>query len=70
MQSILKKLSGFDKRNENDENGVAIITTGNEKKVIQQSPGIAHSFVINADAKGDVIWLATSKGVSRGEVIR
>ena len=34
------------------------------------SPSIAHSFVINADAKGDVIWVATSKGLSRGEVIR
>ena len=58
------------KRNENDQNGVAIITSGKEQKVISQSPAIAHSFVINADAKGDVIWLATSKGVSRGEVIR
>lgn len=57
------------KRNENDNNGVAIITSGTEKKEIRQSPAIAHSFVINADAKGDVIWVATSKGLSRGEVI-
>jgi hypothetical protein len=58
------------KRNENDNNGVAIITSGKEKKEIKQSPSIAHSFVINADAKDDVIWVATSKGLSRGEVIR
>jgi predicted small secreted protein len=57
------------KKNENDENGVAIITSGKEKTEIPQRPGIAHSFVINSDAKGDVVWVATSKGVSRGEVI-
>jgi hypothetical protein len=58
------------KRNENDNNGVAIITSGKEKKEIPMSPSLAHSFVINADAKDDVIWVATSKGISRGEVIR
>lgn len=58
------------KRNENNEDGVAIITSGNEKKEIPMSPSIAHSFVINADAKDDVIWVATSKGLSRGEVLR
>jgi ligand-binding sensor domain-containing protein len=58
------------KKNENDNNGVAIITTGTEKKEIPQSPSIAHSFVINADTKDDIIWVATSKGLSRGEVIR
>ena len=58
------------KRNENDNNGVAIITKGTEKKEIPQSPSIAHSFVINADTKDNVIWVATSKGISRGEVIR
>jgi len=57
------------KRNDNDNNGVAIITSGKEKKEIPLSPCIAHSFVINSDAEGDVIWVATSKGLSRGEVI-
>lgn len=57
------------KGNTNGSNGIAIITSGDQKKEIQQSPGISHSFVINADAKGDVLWLATSKGISRGEVI-
>jgi hypothetical protein len=71
-----KGLSTFDgktwvtyKKNENDNDGVAIITSGTEKKEIKQSPSIAHSFVINAEAKGDVIWVCTSKGLSRGEVI-
>lgn len=58
------------KRFEDSEDGVAIITSGNEKKEIRQSPSIAHSFVINAEAQGDVLWVATSKGLSRGEVIR
>jgi ligand-binding sensor domain-containing protein len=59
------------KRNEHDNNGVAIISQGKDvKKVISMSPCLAHSFVINADAKGDVIWVATSDGLSRGEVLR
>lgn len=58
------------KRNEKDENGVAIITTGDKKKEIPLTPSIAHSFVINADTKDNVIWVATSKGLSRGEVIQ
>ena len=58
------------KRNENNNNGVAIITSGTEKKEIPLSPSIAHSFVINSDAKDNVVWVATSKGLSRGEVIR
>lgn len=58
------------KRNENNEDGVAIITSGSQRKEIKQSPSIAHSFIINAEAKGDVLWVATSKGLSRGEVLR
>jgi ligand-binding sensor domain-containing protein len=71
-----KGLSTFDgntwvtyKKNENNNDGVAIITSGSEKKEIKQSPSLAHSFIINAEAKGDVIWVCTSKGLSRGEVI-
>ena len=59
------------KRFEDSEDGVAIIYSGSEKiKEIRQSPSIAHSFIINAEAKGDVLWVATSKGLSRGEVLR
>jgi len=58
------------KRNEGSEDGVAIITSGSVRKEIHQSPSIAHSFVINAEAKGDIVWVATSKGLSRGEVLR
>jgi len=58
------------KRFEDSEDGVAIITSGSIRKEIRQSPSIAHSFIINAEAKGDVLWVATSKGLSRGEVLR
>lgn len=58
------------KKNENNGNGVAIITTGTEKKEIVQSPGISHSFIIGVDEENGVLWVATSKGVSRGELIK
>ena len=55
------------KKNENNENGVAIIANGTEKKEIPLSPCIAHNFIIGVDADKDVLWVATSKGISRGE---
>lgn len=58
------------KKNENDENGKAIITNGKEVKEVAQTPSISHNFIIGADADDDVVWVATSKGVSRGEVLR
>jgi ligand-binding sensor domain-containing protein len=58
------------KKNENDENGKAIITNGKEIKEVAQTPSISHNFIIGADANDDVVWVATSKGVSRGEVLR
>ena len=57
-------------KDDNSENGKAIITNGNEKKEIPLSPSIAHNFIIGVDAQDDVLWVATSKGVSRGERIR
>ena len=58
------------KKNENNENGVAIITNGKEKKEIPLSPSIAHNFIIGVDAEDEVLWVATSKGVSRGELMK
>jgi hypothetical protein len=58
------------KKNENDENGKAIITNGKEIKEVAQTPSISHNFIIGADANDDVVWVATSKGVSRGVVLR
>ncbi|MBI5008456.1 MAG: hypothetical protein HZB98_02150 [Bacteroidia bacterium] len=58
------------KKNENDANGVAIVTIGGVKKEIPQSPSISHNFIIGVDGQDDVMWVATSKGVSRGEKIK
>jgi hypothetical protein len=58
------------KKDDNSANGKAIITNGTEKKEIPLSPSIAHNFIIGVDAQDDVLWVATSKGVSRGELIK
>ena len=56
-------------KNDNSYDGEAIITTGSEKKKLSLSPSISHNYIIGVDAKDDVIWLATSDGVSRGELL-
>lgn len=58
------------KKNDNDKNGMAIITAGTEKKEMALSPSISHNFTIGVDAKDDVLWVATSQGVSRGELLK
>ena len=58
------------KKNDNSSDGVAIITNGTEKKEIALSPSISHNFIIGVDAENDVIWVATSQGVSRGELLK
>lgn len=58
------------KKNDKDGNGKAIVTNGKTVKEIAQSPCIAHNFIIGVDAKDDVLWVATEKGVSRGELIK
>jgi ligand-binding sensor domain-containing protein len=58
-------------KNEKDANGVAVLTTnGKDKTMIPQSPCIANNFIIGVDGNNDVIWVATGKGVSRGERIK
>jgi hypothetical protein len=57
------------KRDDNGTAGRAIISHGKDiknVKDIKQTPSISHSFIIGVDAKGDDIWVATSKGVSHG----
>ncbi len=58
------------KKDDNSENGKAIITNGTEKKEIPLSPSIAHNFIIGVDADENYLWVATAKGVSRGELMR
>lgn len=67
------------KKNDNDSNGKAIVTNfgrddddtpDKTTKEIPLSPSIAHNFIIGVDADKDVLWVATSKGVSRGELLK
>ncbi len=58
------------KKNDNNEDGKAIIINGTEKKELALSPSISHNFTIGVDARDDVLWVATSKGVSRGELLK
>lgn len=56
------------------EGGNVIITEGDRepsmiKKVTSAPTSISNNFVIGVDFKDDVLWVATSKGLSRGEVI-
>ena len=58
------------KKNDNDVNGKIIITKGTDKKEMPLTPSISHNFTIGVDAQDNMLWVATSKGVCRGELIR
>jgi len=68
------------KKNENDANGKTILTNydriddktvaNKTTKEIPLSPSISHNFIIGVDEENGVLWVATSKGVSRGEILK
>jgi ligand-binding sensor domain-containing protein len=67
------------KKNDNDSNGKAILTNYGRKDdstpnkattEIPLSPSISHNFIIGVDEENGVLWVATSKGVSRGEILK
>ena len=41
-----------------------------DKQEYSTGKGIAHNFVIGVDFQDDLIWLATSKGLSRGRLLK
>jgi hypothetical protein len=47
-----------------------IILNGTEKKELAMSPSISHNFIIGVDVDADVLWVATSQGISRGELLK
>ena len=58
------------KKDDNSVNGKAIIKNGNTLvREVPLSPSISHNFIIGVDAEDGVLWVATSKGVSRGELL-
>ncbi len=67
------------KKNDNNSDGKAIIknfgrndddTPDKTTKEIPLSPSIAHNYIIGVDARDNYLWVATSKGVSRGELLK
>lgn len=62
-------------RNEDNTMGKTIVISGNkltegvEKSEFSSPTSISNNFVIGVDVQDDVIWIATSKGLSRGEQI-
>tara|TARA_R110001583_G_scaffold191209_2_gene356144 strand:- start:13106 stop:14275 length:1170 start_codon:yes stop_codon:yes gene_type:complete len=57
-------------KNKTNINGKATLTDGIKKAELIMSPSISHNFTTGVDVKDDVIWIATSKGVSRGELLK
>jgi hypothetical protein len=58
------------KRNDNDVNGKARVLKGTSVvNEIPLTPSISHNFIIGVDAADGELWVATSKGVCRGELI-
>ncbi len=56
-------------RNQNNFNGKATILKGEAKTEISLTPSIAHNYVLGVDLKDDMIWIATSEGLSRGQLL-
>ncbi len=55
---------------ETDKKGQVIINgNSDDEKVLPVSSSISHNFTMGVDFKDDVIWVATSKGLSRGEIV-
>ena len=57
-------------KNEQNKKGNASLLVDGKKSKIPMSPSISHNYTLGVDVKNDVIWLATSKGVSRGELLK
>lgn len=57
-------------KNENNNNGKALILNGENSSEKTMSPSISHNYILGVDVKDDIIWVATSDGLSRGELMR
>ncbi len=57
-------------KNEQNKKGEASLLVEGKKSVLPMSPSISHNYTLGVDVKDEVIWVATSKGVSRGELLK
>lgn len=52
---------------ENSKKGEVIITQGENKKTIITNSTISHNFIWSMDFQDDIIWIASAKGLTKGE---
>jgi ligand-binding sensor domain-containing protein len=57
------------RKDENRKSGRINVYENEKARSVKAGTSIAHNFVIGVDFQGDYIWLATSKGLSRGKII-
>ena len=57
-------------KNQSNSNGKALILKGEDSSELAMSPAISHNYILGVDVKDDVIWVATSDGLSRGELLK
>lgn len=58
------------RKNDDNSNGKALIYKGDKKTELELTPSISHNFIIGVDADSNYLWVATSDGVSRGELLK
>jgi len=56
--------------NGSSSTGKAFVTENGSKRELSNSPSLSHNYVLGVDVDENFIWVATSSGVSRGELIR
>jgi len=56
--------------NSSFRSGKAIIIEGTKKTELAMTPSISHNFVLGVDVDNQIIWIATSNGVSRGKLLK
>ncbi|UCE93748.1 MAG: hypothetical protein JSV73_00175 [Flavobacteriaceae bacterium] len=56
-------------RNDQNLNGKAKLLQNGSVSEVKLSPSLSHNYVLGVDLKDDQIWVATSKGLSRGKLL-
>ena len=56
-------------RNDQNLNGKAKLLQNGSASEVKLSPSLSHNYVLGVDLKDDQIWVATSKGLSRGKLL-
>jgi ligand-binding sensor domain-containing protein len=57
-------------KNEANSNGKMVMINKDGSSEVTMSPSISHNYILGVDVKDGVIWVATSDGLSRGELLK